>query len=142
MEKKYKQTVIPSVKTEVHSNLAKYIKEYYSAKYQGRKVSNEHLGISITFTSLGKSELAYGRALHAKKAAIIKCLSDLLKYAEYNNFGIRKDNDAPSVLGYLNFKAKVKINEKIEIIRLTVILKKNGEASYYPFYNYEVSIKK
>ncbi len=139
---KYKQHIIPSVTTDTHTNLAKYIKEYYAANLQGKCVVNLHLGIKIHFTSLGKSELAYGRALHAKKAAIVKCLPDLLRYAEYNNFGIRKETDASNILGYLNFKAKVKINKKTECVRLTVLLKKDGTAVYYPFYHCEVNTKK
>ena len=142
MENKYRQTIIPSVETEKHTNLAKYIKDYYKEHFQGNSVVNAHIGIKITFTSLGKSELAHGRALHSKKAAIIKCLPTLLKYAEYNNFGIRKQTDQPSILGYLNFKAKVKINGKTENTRLTVLLKKDGQAFYHPFYHYEVNTKK
>ena len=67
-----------------------------------------------------------------------KCLERLIEVAEYNNLGRRKDTDKETVLGYLNFKAKVKIDTKVENVRISVLLKKNGKA----YYNHEVNIKK
>ena len=138
--KKYKQTVVPQVSTEEvdYRNRVKSIKDFYTENLYGKSVVNKDLGITIHFNSIGKNELAYGRALYAKKVAILKCLFELLEVAEYNNFGRKKDTDKETVLGYLNFKAKVIINDKIENVRINVLLKKNGKA----YYNHEVNIKK
>jgi len=136
--KKYKQTEIPSVTITDKKNLVKVIKDFYNKNLQGKSVINKDLGITIHFKSAGKGELSYGRALHAKKVAVIKCLETLMEVAEYNNFGKRKDKDNETVLGYLNFKAKVKIDNKMENVRISVLLKKNGKA----YYNHEVNVKK
>ena len=139
-EKKYKQTHIPTITTlEInYKDRAKFIKEYYRENLQGKHIVNQHLGLRIYFTSAGKYELAYGRAPYLKKVAVIQCIAELLEVAEYNNFGIRKETDPKPVLGYLNFKAKVKIDSKMESVRISVLLKKDGKA----YYNHEISTKK
>ena len=139
-EKKYKQTEIPSVSTKdvPKKDRAKFVKEYYSVHLQGKSVINKHFGIKIIFNNIGKSELAHGRALHAKKVAILFCLADLVSEAEYSNFGNRKTSDLETVLGYLNFKAKVKIDDKIENVRITILLKTNLKA----YYHHEVNVIK
>ena len=138
-ETKYKQAYIPSISTDkTIKDGKKFIKEYYTQNLQGKCVVNQHLGIKIYFTSVGKAELTHGRALYGKKVVIVKCLSELLKVAEYNNFGIRKDSDPPSFFGYLNFKAKVEIDGKIENVRINVLMKKDGKA----YYSHEVNKKK
>ena len=52
MEKKYKQTVIPSVKIIQKKNLSAYIRKEYSENVQGKTVVNKHIGLTIFF---GKS---------------------------------------------------------------------------------------
>ena len=138
--KKYKQTIIPSVTTiDVdYRNRAKAIRDFYAENLYGKSVINKDLGVTIHFNSIGKNELSYGRALYAKKVAVLKCLLELMEVAEYNNFGRKKDVDKETVLGYLNFKAKVIIDGKQENVRINVLLKKNGKA----YYNHEINIKK
>ena len=136
-EKKYKQTEIPSVNIEIYENLSMYIRDYYADHLQGKTVTNQHLQMPIFFGSMGKNELSHGRALYAKKAAIIQCLEILMKVAEYNNFGERKPTDKPSVHGYFNFKAKVFIDGKLEHVRISVLFKNNKA-----YYNHEVNIIK
>jgi hypothetical protein len=136
--KKYKQTEIPKITITDKKDLVKVVKEYYSANLQGKTVVNKDLEMTIHFTSIGKGELAYGKALHAKKVAVIKCLEKLMEVAEYNNFGERKETDKKNVVGFLNFKAKVEIDGVIENVRISVLLKKDGRA----YYNHEVNIKK
>lgn len=135
---KYKQTIIPSVTISANKNLANYIKSYYSQNLQGRSVVNKSIGITINFTSVGKNELSYGRALYAKKAAIVQCLYQLMEVAEYSNFGNRKPTDKKNVIGYLNFKGKARINGKIEYVRIAVLFKTDGKA----YYNHEINIIK
>ena len=65
-------------------------------------------------------------------------LPDLIKYAEYNNWGNPKATDGPNIIGYLNFKCKCMIDGKKENIRLAVQFQKGGK--YY--YNIEINKKK
>jgi len=136
--KKYKQLEIPSVNIVKKDDLALFVKNYYKKNLQGTTVVNKHLNVKVSFTSLGQGKVAYGGRKTMKKAAIVQCLNKLIEVAQYNNFGIRKPNDPQSVLGYLNFKAKVRINGIIEHIRLTVLIKKNGKM----YYNHEVNFIK
>ena len=135
--KKYKQTTIPSVNIEVYENLSAYIRNHYHKHLQGKTVVNQHLQMPVFFGAVGKSELSYGRALYAKKAAVIQCLETLMEVAEYNNFGERKPTDKPSVHGYFNFKAKVFIGGKLEHVRISVLFKNNKA-----YYNHEINIIK
>jgi len=94
--------------------------------------------LTIRFTSIGKYELAYAHAPYSKKIAVLQCIDKLLEVAEYNNFGQRKKTDKQNFLGYFNFKAKVKIEGKLEHVRISVVLKKDGKA----YYNHEVNVIK
>ncbi len=135
---KYKQTYIPSVNILTHKDLREYVKNEYTKHIQGKIIVNKHIGLTIYFGSDGKNELSYGRAIYAKKAALVQCLPQLLEVAEYNNFGPRKVTDEKNVFGYANFKAKVKINNIIEHVRITVRVKANGKA----YYCHEINIIK
>lgn len=134
----YKQTYIPSVTIQTYSNLAQYVKNYYTHNVQGKTITNKHHQLTIYFGSDGKNELAYGRRLYAKKAALVQCLPELLTNAEYTNFGQRKTTDEPNVFGYANFKAKVYINGKLEHAHIVVAVKANGKA----YYCHEINIIK
>ena len=134
-EKKYKQTKIPSVSIIEPKDRIKFIKNFYTENLQGKIVVNKDILLTIRFTSIGKFELAYARAPYANKIAVLQCIDKLLEVAEYCNFGQRKDTDKQNVLGYFNFKAKVKINEKIRHVRISVVLKKDGKV----YYNHEVN---
>ena len=136
--KKYKQTFIPSVSTVGFNNTTSYIREYYTKHLQGKSVVNKHLRIRIYFTSLGKGKLAFGGGRYIKRAILMLCLPKLLEVAEFNNFGQRKEKDSMAVLGYLNFKAKVRIDNKIENIRIAVMVKTDGKV----YYSHDINIKK
>jgi hypothetical protein len=134
--KKYKQVVIPSVNEPVVKHLGKHVKSYYEKNIQGCSVVNEHLGITVSFTSVGKGKIAYGgKTLYTKKVAVVQCLLELMRVAEYNNFGVRKSDDKSNVVGFMNFKGRVRINGKIETVRLSVMLRTDGKF----FYNQEVN---
>ena len=136
--KKYKQTEIPRIFITEKVNLPKWSKKYYEQNIQNKIIKNANLGIWIKFSSLGKGKVSYGGAKYAKKTSVIECLPRLLEVAEYNNFGCPKDTDLSTVLGYLNFKAKVKINETTEHIRLSVVWKTSG----FLYYNHEINENK
>ena len=134
--KKYKQTFIPSVSTVGFSSEPKFVKNYYAKHLQGKTVINKHLNIPIHFTGKSGRKIAFGGYKYIKKAAILQCLQQLLEVAEFNNFGNRKANDGLTVLGYLNFKAKIKIDNKIENVRIAVSLRKDGKVYYSHEVNY------
>lgn len=133
--KKYKQEFIPQVRIIVRHDLAKYIKKTYRENVQGKVVINRHLKMPIRFNAVGGAELAYGGSLSPKKAALVQCLPEMLEHAEYNNWGQRDADDAPSVIGYMNFKAKVIINGQEENVRITAQFKEGGKL----YYNHEVN---
>ena len=135
---KYKQTEIPSVEIKARRDLRRYVMEEYSKNVQGKTVKNKDRGLTVFFGADGKNELAHGRAIYAKKAALVQCIVKLMEVAEYNNFGQRKDKDQENVFGYANFKAKVYINGVLEHVRITVVVKANGKA----YYCHEVNIIK
>ena len=136
--KKYKQAIIPSVKIKTHTNSCQYVKNEYTSLIQGKSVINKHIGLTIYFGSDGKAELAYGRAIYAKKAALVQCLLELMREAEYTSFGQRKVKDDKNIFGYAKFKAKVYIDGKLENVHIVVVVKSNGKA----YYCHEVNIKK
>lgn len=135
---KYKQTYIPKVEIQVHKDLRRYVKEYYTQYIQGKTIVNKHFGLTIYFGSDGKSELAHGRAMYAGKAALVQCLPELLEVAEYTSFGQRKAKDEKNVFGYANFKAKAYIDGKLKHVHIAVVVKANGKA----YYSHELNIKK
>ena len=133
--KKYKQTFIPSVKTGIIKLNPKSVREYYAIHLQGKSVVNLATNITINFTSDGKGKIGSNKVMHPPKIAVVQKLQQILEVAEFNNFGQRKENDKQSILGYLNFKAKVKIDGKIENLRIAVVMKTDGKV----YYNHEIN---
>ena len=140
--KKYKQTKIPSVKIpdewKILSGvqLRKIVYEHIKKNNIGFVRNNDtQINIAITVSSARKT--AYGEAIYLKKAALALIIKDVLKYAKYNNFGKRKDSDSNDVLGYLNFKCKVKIDGKTECARIAVRFMRGGKF----YYNVEINKK-
>jgi hypothetical protein len=133
--KKYIQKVIPEVSTkDIPADKflqRKFAKEYYHDNFQGKiVVINQDKGISIQFIGEGKKKSSYGAAMYTKKAAVIKILDQLLTFAQYSNWGERKESDNDYVIGYLNFKAKVKIDKEICHFTLNVQVRKDGKFQY------------
>lgn len=75
--------------------------------------------------------------MYMKKAAASLILPDIIRHATYNNFGSRKEDDPPTIIGYLNFKCKCTIDGKNECLRLAVQFQKGGKF----YYNVEVNKK-
>jgi len=144
--KKYKQTFIPEISTERWENLPlrevqKKMTEHYRAKYPNtRKVVNQHLGIKVGFESAGLTKTCKGGSNYPAKNCLIEILDKLIRYAEFNNFGDRKPKDKQNVLGYLNFKVKVKINGEIEYIHLTIRITNRSEGRFTFHYSMSVNI--
>ena len=142
--KKYKQTVVPNVETPQEwkelklQHLRTIIFNHIKTNYSGKTIINldTRLPIIVSVTSARKT--AFGEAIYFKKAAAVLILPDLIKYAEYNNWGNPKPTDGPHIIGYLNFKCKCVIDGQKENIRLAVQFQKGGK--YY--YNIEINKKK
>ena len=133
--KKYKQTVIPEASTNEWKHLSvkdmrKRMLDEYQKRHKGKNVVNQHLGITINFQTFGAKKTSRGAAAYSKKACLISVLDKLVRYAEYSNWGERKSTGPSSVVGFLNFKAKVKIDGKLEHIHLAVCLRNDGKFHY------------
>ncbi|GHU85408.1 hypothetical protein FACS1894153_0570 [Bacteroidia bacterium] len=138
--KKYKQIIIPETSTTEWKGLTipqirnKMLSDYKS-RYTGVSVINKDLGIKVEFETGGAKKTSHGGSVSVKKASLLPVLDELVRYAEYNNYGGRKDSDAPNIVGFLNFKAKVKIDAKVENVHLVVRIKNDGKFHYFLYLN-------
>ena len=141
---KYTQKKIPTVVTpeewkgskvvELRRKLFNYLKENYT----GMSVKNVDTKVDIQISINGCKKTAKGESMYYKKAVALLALPEILKYAEYNNFGKRKDSDNTNVIGYLNFKCKCRIDGKMENLRVAVQFQKGGKF----YYNIEINKKR
>jgi hypothetical protein len=144
--KTYKQVIIPEVSTENWENLTlkesrNKIFEYYRTHYPfDRTIVNQHLGITVRFESESYRKTSKGGKIYSEKSCLIEILDELILYAIFTNFGDRKRTDEPNVLGYLNFKVKVKINGKIEHIHLTIRITNRNEGRFTFHYSMSINI--
>jgi hypothetical protein len=133
---KYEQTTIPEASTEGWTGLKplatrKKVFEYYKAHYlNGSRIINQHLNIAVDFERSGADKTSFGGHIYPKKACLVEILDKLIRYAAFSNWGNPKENDLPSVVGYLNFKVKAKIDGALEHIHLVVRLTNNGRFHY------------
>lgn len=144
MSGNYKQKIIPNT-LRIWGNLQSLpelrtkVYEYYRENIFGNHVINIDKGYKIIFSNKpGGRKIAFGGSMYKDKAEAIKMIIDLLKYAKYSNWKNRKIKDNKTVLGYLNFKAKGKINYKLLNFRISVQLRKDGNL----YYNHEINIIK
>jgi hypothetical protein len=134
--KKYKQTVIPEASTKEWSGLKplatrKKVLEYYRIHYlTGHKVINKDLGIAVQFEAAGAKKTSFGGNIYPEKACLVEVLDKLIRYAEYSNWGDKKVTDALHVIGYMNFKVKVRIDGRIEHIHLVIRVTNDGKFHY------------
>ena len=142
--KRYKQTIIPKADLpeewkgiRLHE-LKTIVFNHIRGGYSGMVIQNIDTGLPITISVTSARKTAYGEAIYFKKAAAILALPEIIKYAQYNNWGPPKAIDGPNIIGYLNFKCKCIIDGAKENIRLAVQFQKGGK--YY--YNIEVNMKK
>jgi hypothetical protein len=133
----YKQQIIPEILTSssAFKNLSRnklkvFTEAYYHKNIKGTSVINQHLGLTILFTEDGKRKLTHGSALYPNKAIALIKLREMLRYAEYSNFGARKATDPKTLRGYLNFKVKCRIDGHVKNFHLTVKLFNNNKAYY------------
>lgn len=119
------------------SKLRSLVFDYLRNNYRGLVVKNKDLNIPVNISVKSCRKTAYGEAMYFKKAAAALILPEIIEHAIYNNFGERKENDPPTIIGYLNFKCKCLIDGHDEHIRLSIQFQKG--AKFY--YNIEVNKK-
>lgn len=74
--------------------------------------------------------------MYLYKAVAVKVLPEIIAYAEFSNYGAPKQTDPVELLGYFNFKAKVKVDGMLKHLRIaTLFYEKTGKL----FYNLEVN---
>ncbi len=129
---KYKQKSIPetSLFDAKGEKLGVLMREFYKENLQGKTVVNQHIGLTICFTSEGIGKATQKRKIGDINAAAIKIIDKMIENAEYSNFGQRKPEDKQNVIGYLNFKAKAVIDNKRRHFRISVKLKTDMKAYY------------
>ena len=121
---------VPEVSTERFkqmkvSELRAFTLRYYNLFLKGHKaVIEKHLK-EVSFTTKSGRKIAYGEAMYSAKAAVIAQLKTLIKNSTYNNWGDRKPEDSPNILGYLNFKSKITIDGEKRHLRISVIVDKD-----------------
>ena len=141
--KKYRQNIIPKSETPEEwkslklQQLRAVIFDHIKKNYSGMVITNVDTGLPIIISVTSARKTAFGEAIYFKKAAATLMLPELIRYAEYNNWGNPKPTDGPNIIGYLNFKCKCQIDGKKENIRLAVQFQKGGK--YY--YNIEINKK-
>ena len=109
-----KQKVIPETsildfKDMSNKQLRDWCKNHYE-NYIGSTVKNDNIGIVIEFKRRGRKKTSHGSYMSKKKASVVKILKDVLQCAVYSNWGDRKATDPEDVIGYLNFKCKVRVD--------------------------------
>ena len=141
MTNKDKQKTIPSVELNASFNamsgkeLRQYVLNYVKTHLSGNTIVNEDTKLSIKITVASGRKTAMGGAIYKKKAIVIHILPELIRFAVLNNFGNRKGTDSNNTIGYLNFKARCYINNKLEHVRISVQMQKGG----YFYYNLEIN---
>ncbi len=141
--KKYKQTIIPNVEEKQFEgkklgDIKRYVKDFYNKNFKGKSVKNKQKGITIKFSAKGLSHVLYARRAGYTKYKAITVLDEMLKYAEFLNFKSSDIDDPVIVLGYLNFKSKVIVENKMQYFKLVVRLTNTGNF----FYDHSVKVKK
>ena len=121
---------VPEVSTERFkkmkvNELRAFTLKYYNLFLKGDKaVIEKHLK-EVSFTTKAGRKIAHGEAMYSAKAAVIAQLKTLIKNSTYNNWGDRKPQDSPNILGYLNFKSKITIDGEKRHLRISVIVDKD-----------------
>lgn len=140
---KYKQNIIPAVDDSQFAGmklgeLKKYVRAFFNENFRNKTVKNTHKGISIKMSMSGLKHLFNARRSGFVKIKAVMALDEMLKYAEYSNFKEPDANDTLDILGYFNFKCKVKVEENVQNFRIVVRLTKDGKF----YYDHSVKVRK
>ena len=135
---------VPEVSTERFkkmkvNELRAFTLKYYNLFLKGDSVTIERHLKEVVFTNKAGRKIAHGEAMYSEKAAVIAQLKTLIKNSTYNNWGDRKPQDHPDILGYLNFKSKITIDGEKRHLRISIIVDKDRKLKLK---SYDVGKKK
>ena len=122
---KYPETDTDRFKKMKVSELRTFTMKYYNLYLKGDSATIEKYVKEVVFINTAGRKIAYGEAMYSAKAAVIAHLKTLIKNSTYNNWGDRKASDGKDVLGYLNFKSKITIDNKKRHVRISLVVYKN-----------------
>ncbi len=109
------------------SELRKFTLDYYNEYLKGRSVEiKKHLKEVVFVNSAGR-KIAKGGTMYKEKAAVVKHLKELIENSTYNNWGSRKVTDGKEVLGYLNFKSKLTVDNVKRHARISLVVYDNDK---------------
>ena len=136
---KYPETDTERFKKMKVSELRTFTMKYYNLYLKGDSATIEKYLKEVVFINTAGRKIAYGEAMYSAKAAVIAHLKTLIKNSTYNNWGDRKASDGKDVLGYLNFKSKITIDNKKRHVRISLVVYKDRRTELK---NVEVGKKK
>jgi len=122
---KYPETDTDRFKKMKVSELRTFTMKYYNLYLKGDSATIEKYVKEVVFINTAGRKIAYGEAMYSAKAAVIAHLKTLIKNSTYNNWGDRKSSDGKDVLGYLNFKSKITIDNKKRHVRISLVVYKD-----------------
>ena len=122
---KYPETDTERFKKMKVSELRTFTMKYYNLYLKGDSATIEKYLKEVVFINTAGRKIAYGEAMYSAKAAVIAHLKTLIKNSTYNNWGDRKASDGKDVLGYLNFKSKITIDNKKRHVRISLVVYKD-----------------
>ena len=123
--------IYPKVtKYEELAKLRKVVLQYYNQKLKGKSVINIEKGITVLFSNAGGRHVVYARKVGFEKLIAITKLPEMIRYATFSNFKGPDKNDAKNILGYMNFKVPVTINEQKQWFRIVIRITTNGKFFY------------
>jgi hypothetical protein len=136
---KRKQHIIPSIQSQWRDLSIVELRNksflHYKNNIAGKSVKNFSTGYIIHLTVKGGRKLLKGGNIYNSKAEIVRILLEVIRFAVFNNWGERKTTDKSYVIGYLNFKCKVRFDSRIIHLRIAIQLRKDGKL----YYNHEVN---
>jgi len=114
-----------------NSDLRKKLLEVYKEKYEGKTIVNSKTGITILFELYGAKKTTKHGSMYAEKAALITILDKICEHGFLHSLGVPKEGDKEKgVVGYLNFRAPVIVDEKQKLVEIPVRIKNNGSFHY------------
>ena len=136
---KYPEISTDTFKNMKVSELRAFTLSYYLTHLKGKKIAIKNHLKEVIFTTKAGRKIAKGEAMYKEKAAVIEHLEELIKNSTYNNWGSRKTQDNPNILGYLNFKSKLTIDGEKRHVRIAISLTRERKTELK---NVEVGKKK
>jgi hypothetical protein len=105
---------------------------FYRERLEGKEVLNKKTGIRIQFHRAGARKTTHGGSMYAEKAALITILDKICRQGHLYSLGKAKEQDiAKGVLCFLNFKTNVTVDNKMEVVKFSVRVMKDGTFHYH-----------